>query len=136
MEEQIKRLWFEDGQIKIQTDEGRTLSHRLEVFPSLLLATPAQRENYYLWDNNRSIRWDELDEDIHISHFYEPETVDYGNEVNQLFLRFPEIDMKAVANRLGMHWTKLARFRYGVWTPSAEILTKIKNGIMSMSALA
>lgn len=132
MEEQIKILWFEEGHIKIQTTSGEVLSQPLEVFPALFSATPTQREKYYLWDNNRSIRWEELDEDIHISHFHEVETVNYDNEVNRLLSRFPWLDMKAFAQYIGMHWTKLARFRYGVWTPSPETIARIKNGIVAI----
>jgi len=132
MDEQIQLLWFDNGRIYIQTDDGQTLSQPLEVFPALFLATQPQREKYYLWDNNRSIRWAELDEDIHISHFHERETVNYDNEVNRILSRFPWLDMKAFAEFIGMHWTKLARFRYGVWTPSAEALRKIKEGIAAI----
>ena len=61
MDEHIKMLWFEDGYIKIQTNKNEILSQPLEVFPALFCATPVQREKYYLWDDNRSIRWEELD---------------------------------------------------------------------------
>lgn len=132
MEEQIKMLWFEDGLIKIQTNHDEVLSLPLEVSPVLFCATPTQREKFYLWDNNRSIRWEELDEDIHISNFHEVETVNYDNEVNRLLSRFPYLDMKAFAQYVGIHWTKLARFRYGIWTPSPEILAKIRNGIVAI----
>lgn len=132
MDEHIKMLWFEDGYIKIQTNKNEILSQPLEVFPALFCATPVQREKYYLWDDNRSIRWEELDEDIHISHFHEKETVNYDNDVNNLLSRFPWLDMKAFADFIGMHWTKLARFRYGVWTPSPETFAKIKNGIRAI----
>lgn len=132
MDEQIRLLWFENGRINIQTNKGEVLSQPLEVFPALMDATETQREKYYLWDNNRSIRWVELDEDIHISHFYEKESVNYDNEVNRLLSRFPWLDMKAFAEFVGMHWTKLARFRYGVWTPNRETIDKIKNGIRTI----
>lgn len=132
MNDSIERVWFEDGRIYILTNKGEKYSHLLEVFPALLNATLSQREKYYIWDNGRSIRWEDLDEDIHISNFFEQETVNYDNEVNRLLSRFPYLDMKAFAEYLGMHWTKLARFRYGVWTPSAETMAKIKNGIVAI----
>lgn len=133
MEDQIRKLWFEDGCIKIQTKTDETLSQPLEVFPALFYTTPAQRKNYYLWDNNRSIRWPKLDEDIHISHFHEVETVNYENDVNRLLSRCPCLDLKAFAQYIGMHWTKLARFKYGVRTPSPETFAKIKNGIVAIA---
>lgn len=132
MEDSIKKLWFADNRIFILTSDGEQYSQPLEAFPALFNATPAQRENYYLWDDNKSIRWEDIDEDIHISNFFEPETVNYNNEVNHLLSRFPYLDMKAFAEYLGMHWTKLARFRYGVWTPSTKTIEKIKNGIIAI----
>lgn len=132
MDERIKMVWFDNGRIFIETDKGETLSHRLEVFPALMHASQTQREKFYLWAGNTSIRWEELDEDIHISHFHEEEIVNYDNEVNALFKRFPWIDMQVLAEYLGIHWTKLARFRYGVWTPSVDMLQDIKNAIVRM----
>jgi len=132
MEEQIQLLWFENGRIYIRTNKGEILSQPLEVFPALLYATQPQKEKYSLWDNKRSIRWEELDEDIHISHFHEKETVNYDNEVNKLLSRFPYLDLKAFAKYLGMHWTKLARYKFGVWTPSQSTIAKIKEGIVAI----
>lgn len=132
MEDSIEKLWFEEGRICILTRQGARLSQPLEAFPELFCATPSQRENYYLWDEGRSVRWEEIDEDVHISNFLRPETVNYDNEVNRLLSRFPCLDMKAFAGYLGMHWTKLARFRYGVWTPSAEVVEKIRKGIVAI----
>lgn len=128
----IERLWFEDGKIFIETKSGKTLSQRLEVFPELMHVSSFERDDFYFWNNNQSIRWDNLDVDIHISNFFETETVNYDNDVNHLLSRFPWLDMKVFAEFLGMHWTKLARFRYGVWTPTPDTLDKIKNGIIAL----
>lgn len=125
----IERVWFADNKIWVATTDGSQMCQPLELFPALMLATPEEREQYYLWGNNMSIRWEKLDEDIHISHFYENENVNYDNEVNKLLSRFPWLDMKEFAQYLGMHWTKLAKFRYGVWTPSPETFERIKEGI-------
>ena len=127
--QKIEQVWFADNKIWVTTTDGSQLCKPLELFPALMLATPEEREQFYIWGDNTSIRWEKLDEDIHISHFYENENVNYDNEVNNLLSRFPWLDMKEFAQYLGMHWTKLARFRYGVWTPSTETLERIKEGI-------
>jgi len=31
-----------------------------------------------------------------------------------------------------MHWTKLARYKFGVWTPSLSTIAKIKEGIVAI----
>lgn len=132
MNDSIRKVWFDNGSIFILTDKGEQKSQPLEAFPPLFTATAPQREKYYIWDEGRSIRWEELDEDIHITNFIEKETVNYDNEVNNLLSRIPCLDMKAFAEYIGMHWTKLARFRYGVWKPNAETMDKIKNGIAAI----
>ena len=127
--ETIKDIWFEQGRIFMKTDGGAVYSRPLEAFPVLKEASDEARKQYTIGRFGDDVRWEALDEDIHISSFFEPETVNYDNEVNRLLSQFPYLDMKAFAAYLGMHWTKLARFRYGVWTPTAETLEKIKNGI-------
>ena len=128
----IEMVWFSQTHIYIKTDDGLEYSQPLEVFPALMEATTEQREKYRMTSWRDSLHWPEIDEDIHISSFFEKETVNYDNEVNNLLSRFPWLDMKAFAEFIGMHWTKLARFRYGVWTPSAETFAKIKNGIIAI----
>lgn len=129
----IEKLWFADNRIWIVIEEGTQYSQPLEVYPALFCATPEERNNFYLWSDNTSVRWEKLDEDIHVSEFFEVETVNYDNEVNKLLSRFPWLDMKEFAKYIGMHWTKLARFRFGVWTPGAESLAQIKNGIKAIA---
>lgn len=130
--ESILKSWCDEGKIFIETANGGVYSQPLEVFPELFQASPSEREDFYLWDNNQSIRWDNLDVDIHISNFFEEESVNYDNEVNHLLSKFPWLDVKVFAEYIGMHWTKLARFRYGVWTPTPETLDKIRNGIIAL----
>lgn len=132
MDEQIKIVWFENGNIFIKNNYDEVLGLPLEVFPALKEASTSQREKFYIWGDAKSIRWEELDEDIHISHFHEPETVNYDNDVNVLLTRYPWIDMKALADYIGIHWTMLARFRYGVWNPTEEMMDDIRNSIVKM----
>lgn len=128
----IEMVWFSQSRIFIKTDDGLEYSQPLEAFPALMDARSEQREKYYMTSWRDSLHWPEIDEDIHISSFFEKVTVNYDNEVNHLLSRFPWIDLKAFANYIGMHWTKLARFKYGVWTPTPITLAKIKEGIASM----
>lgn len=130
--EAIEKVWFQEGRIYISTVSGKTFSQPLEAFPTLMDASETQRNDYYLWDGNRSIRWEEIDEDIHISNFYEPETPNYDNDVNRLLSRFPWLDLREFAKYIGIHKSKLDRFRYGIWTPSDEMFAKIKNAIKAI----
>ena len=128
----IEMVWFDNNRIYIKTNDGMEYSQPLEVFPALMYSTSDQRTKYKINKWRDAIHWPEIDEDIHISSFFENEIVNYDNEVNELFTRFPWLDLKGVAEYLGMHWTKLARFRFGVWTPTPETLAKIKKGIKAI----
>lgn len=128
----IEMVWFSDNHIFIKTDDECEYNQPLEVFPILFDASDQQRAKFKINKWGDAISWPEIDEDIHISSFFEHETVNYDNDVNKLLSRFPWLDLKAFAQYLGMHWTKLARFKYGVWTPSPETFAKIKNGIKAI----
>ena len=65
--EKIEKVWFEDDKIFIETNENKKYSIPLEVFPTLKDASAKERDNFYIWDDAQSIRWEYLDEDIHIS---------------------------------------------------------------------
>lgn len=132
MDAAIEKIWFEEGRIWMRTAQGREYSQPLEAFPTLKDATEQERQDYYLWDSNQSIRWEKIDEDIHISNFLEPLTANYDNEVNRLLSRFPWLDLREFAAILGMHKSKLDRFRYGIWTPSRETFEKIRAAIVRL----
>ena len=69
--EAIVKLWFSDEMIFILNDQGNEYSRPLEAFPLLLEATPQQRAEFEIGMDGDDIRWDEIDEDIHISSFFE-----------------------------------------------------------------
>lgn len=132
MNDSIDKVWFGEGRIWILTTEDETKSQPLEIFPTLFYASDNLREAYYLWDNNRSIRWDALDEDIHITSFFEDATVNYNNEVNGILSKFPYLDIKVLAEYLNMHWTRLARLKFGVIPASKDTIKKIKDTIIAL----
>lgn len=68
--EAIVKVWFEDNRIYILTDQGNTYSRSLKAFPLLLRATAEQRALYEIGLDGDDIRWEDIDEDIHISSFF------------------------------------------------------------------
>lgn len=56
---------FDDAQMWVDLDDGRTLGVPLVWFPRLLHGTAAQRESFFLSPDG--IHWDELDEDISVA---------------------------------------------------------------------
>jgi hypothetical protein len=55
---------FDDAQMWVELEDGRTLGIPLAWFPRLLHGTPAQREAVEM--SRSGLHWEELDEDISI----------------------------------------------------------------------
>lgn len=56
---------FDDVQMWVELDDGRTLGIPLVWFPRLLDASADQREAYFL--SPSGLHWDDIDEDISIA---------------------------------------------------------------------
>ena len=122
----IQKLWFDSDRIWIATDEGQTLSRPLEAFPTLKDATKAQREAFEIGSMGDDVRWREIDEDIHISSFYDTEEPDYDNEIARIFKRFPQLNVSEVARGMGIHKSLLSKYIYGMKRPSEQRKMQIK----------
>ena len=128
--EKITKVWFDGGRICIATDDGKTYGRPLEYFPILKEATDEQRG---AWKINRfgdAIRWEEIDEDIHLSSFYDTEEPDAANVIGDVFRRFPQLNVSEVARAIGIHKSLLSKYIYGSKKPSerrtAEILDTLR----------
>ena len=126
MDEKINKVWFENGRIYILTTSNSTLSQPLELFPTLKDATASQREAFVINKWGDAIRWADIDEDIHISSFYESVEPKYNNEVAALFAMFPQLNVSEVARSIGIHKSLLSQYIYGVKTPSETRMKEIK----------
>ena len=128
----IEKLWFEDGRIYICTDEKQVMSRPLEAFPSLKDATDEQRLGYKIDRFGDAIRWESIDEDIHISSFYETTEPDYDNEIAEIFKRFPQLNVSEVAKSIGIHKSLLSKYIYGVKKPSLQRKMQIKEALRNL----
>ena len=125
--ESIVKLWFESGRIFILTDQGNTYSRPLEAFPLLLEATPEQRAKYEIGMDGDDIRWDDIDEDIHISSFFVTAEPDTDNPIAEVFRRFPQLNVSEVARSIGINKSLLSRYIYGIKKPSEQHKEQIIN---------
>lgn len=123
----ITKLWFADNRIYIQTAEGEKLYQSLYFYPRLLHATPEQLADCELWDDG--IHWDSLDEDISFESFNYPETKEPAPGLQTVFLTNPELNVSAVARRLGMRQSLLTSYIKGTKEPSRERKAQILNAI-------
>lgn len=125
----IDRLWFDANRIWVATDDGQTLSRPLEAFPTLKEADEEQRLAYKIGRFGDSIRWEEIDEDIHLSSFYEESEPNYDNEIANIFRRFPQLNVSEVARSMGIHKSLLSKYIYGMKRPSEQRKAQIKDSL-------
>lgn len=125
----IKKIWFDNGRIYLLTDEGEELSRPLEAFPVLKEASESQRMDYKIGRFGDDIRWEGLDEDIHISSFYETSEPNPDNEVGRLFKTFPQLNVSEMARYIGINKSLLAKYIYGIRKPSEQRVQQIKQAL-------
>lgn len=112
----ITKIWFENGRIYGLADDGRTLWQSLLYYPRLLHARDDMRMKYSL--NAFGIRWDELDEDVSFESFEYDDPEPTG--VSKILLSHPELNMSAVARRMGIQQSLLAAYANGTKKPSLK----------------
>ena len=123
----IEKLWFDSERIWIQTDDLQKFSRPLEAFPTLKEASNEERMSFKINNLKDSIRWEQIDEDIHISSFFEEQEPNYENEIALIFKKFPQLNISEVANSIGIHKSLLAKYIYGIKKPSEQRKQEIKN---------
>lgn len=114
----IEKLWFEHGRIYVTNNKGETLYQSLKFYPRLLLADEEQRLKYEFGEYG--IRWDELDEDMSYESFYYEDIKDTISGIQNAFLSNPELNISAVARRMGIQQSLLASYIKGTKVPSPE----------------
>ena len=114
----IEKLWFENDRIYVTNDKGETLYQSLKFYPRLLLADEEQRLKYELWEYG--IRWEEIDEDMSFESFYYEDTKEPTPGIQDAFLSNPELNISAVARKMGIRQSLLASYIKGTKVPSPE----------------
>lgn len=130
--ETIKNIWFEDERIYMLSSEDKVYSRPLEAFPVLKEASVEEREKFTIEMRGMALRWKALDEDIHISSFYNQEEPNNINEVATIFMRFPQLNVSEVARSMGINKSLLSKYIYGIKKPSDERLKQIKKTLHTL----
>ncbi len=112
----IKRIWFKNDRLYGQTDDGRILWQSLLPYRRLSSASDEERNDYEISDSG--IKWEKLNENVSFGSFgnEEPETPG----ISKVLLSHPELNMSAVARRLGIQQSLLAAYLNGSKKPSKE----------------
>lgn len=130
--EKIEKVWFSKERIFVLTDKGEQLSRPLEAFPVLKESSEEDRMNFRIGRFGDDIRWEKLDEDVHISSFHETTEPNPENEVSRIFKRFPQLNVSEMARYIGINKSLLAKYIYGIKKPSEERMSQIKHAIHMM----
>jgi len=112
----ITKVWFADNRMYGRTDDDRTLWQSLLYYKRLLYATEEERNNYEI--NAFGIRWENLDEDVSFESFEYDDPEPTG--LSRTLLSHPELNMSAIARRLGIQQSLLAAYANGTKKPSAK----------------
>lgn len=67
---EIKKIWFDDTNIFVETTNNKVGQMPLEWFPGFQNATKTELENYELWSDNSWIHWEKLNEDLSVEGFF------------------------------------------------------------------
>ena len=128
----IEKVWFDENRVYLMTDNGEQLSRPLEAFPVLKDASAEERMDFRIGRFGDDIRWEKLDEDVHISSFYETVEPNFENEVGRIFRRFPQLNVSEMARYIGINKSLLAKYIYGIKRPSEDRMRQIKHAIHMM----
>ena len=125
----IQKIWFDGERIFMQTTDGEKLSRPLEAFPLLKDASAEDRADFKIGRFGDDIRWEKLDEDVHISSFYEQQEPNPDNEIGRLFRSFPQLNVSEMARYIGINKSLLAKYIYGIRKPSDQRVQQIKEAL-------
>lgn len=132
--EAIKDVWFNNNRIYIRLTDGAVYNRPLEAFPTLMEASDAERNAFEINRFGDALRWKSLDEDIHVSSFFETTEPCRDNKVAAIFQQFPWLNIAEVARVLKVHKSVLLSYIYGMKEPSEERMKLLKDTLHLMGA--
>lgn len=124
----ITKIWFENNRLYGLADDGRILWQSLLYYRRLLTASDKERSEYEI--NALGIRWEKLDEDVSFESFEYDDPEPSG--ISKVLLSHPELNLSAVARRMGIQQSLVAAYANGTKKPSQERCEEILQTIRSI----
>lgn len=131
----VTKIWLTDDAVHIRTADGKEAKELFADYARLKNASREALEDYT--SDSFGIHWNQLDEDLSFESFFKEK---HENKLYKLFMSFPEINVSALARRLGIQQSLMAQYIGGSKKPSKERqdailaeLRKIGNELMSAS---
>lgn len=118
--EKIEIIWLTEDAVWIRTIDGREACEKFEDYPRLRYATSKQRANYTA--DSWGIRWEDIDEDLSFEGFFDKRPT---TELYKLFMAHPELNVSAIARRMGISQSLMAQYISGKKKASEARLKRI-----------
>jgi hypothetical protein len=106
--EKIEKIWLTDDAVWIRTDNGKEACEKFNDYPRLRYATKKQRADYET--DEYGIHWREIDEDLSFEEFFNKQET---TELYKLFMAHPELNVSAIARRIGISQSLMAQYISG-----------------------
>ena len=111
--EKIEKIWLTEDAVWIRTADGREAGEKFSDYPRLKYATSEERANFTADDYG--LRWENIDEDLSFEGFFNKQPT---TELYKLFMAHPELNVSAIARRMGISQSLMAQYVTGKKTPS------------------
>jgi len=123
----IDKIWLTDDAIWIRTNEGREACEYFSDYPRLRYASQDQRSQFET--DEFGIHWEALDEDLSFEGFFDKKE---PTQLYRLFLAHPELNVSAIARRMGISQSLMAQYISGKKRASQSRLDLIYDTIRSI----
>ena len=104
----IEKIWLTQTAVWIRTEDGREACELFEDYPRLKNASVEQLCNYDY--DEFGIHWEALDEDLSFEGFFDKQE---PSPLYKLFMSHPELNVSALARRMGISQSLMAQYVSG-----------------------
>ena len=104
----IEKIWLTENAVWIRTDDGREACELFADYPRLRDASMEQLVSYDCDDFG--IHWEDLDEDLSFDGFFDKQE---PTPLYKLFMAHPELNVSALARRMGISQSLMAQYVSG-----------------------
>ena len=122
--EKIEKIWLTDDSVWIRTTSGEEACEKFSDYPRLRYATKEQRANYEA--DEYGLHWEDIDEDLSFEGFFDKRET---TQLYKLFMAHPELNVSAIARRLGISQSLMAQYVSGKKLASKERVALILNTV-------
>lgn len=111
----INKIWLTEDAVHIRTTDGREAKELFDDYARLRNASRQELEDFTA--DAFGIHWNQLNEDLSFEGFFKEK---HNSPLYKLFLTLPEINVSALARRMGIKQSLMAQYIEGSRQPSKE----------------